>query len=138
MRQYPVPELYRYLVMEGHKKQTAAFSGMPKLSLTISPTDFSLLAIFKSPAQPMVTLLCASSQTPERSCTEGSLERIRPSKDSAATRGQVPLCSHCRSHVRCSGEASTSRLDNCSVKLNRAKEKVCQTCDLDILQAAHL
>lgn len=82
MRQYLVSEVSWYLVT-GHKKQT----GMPKLNLTISLADFSLLAIFKNPVQPMVTLPCASRQTPERSCTEGTLERMGSSSDSAARTG---------------------------------------------------
>jgi len=61
-----------------------------------------------------------------------------PVKIQLVDKDRRPVCSHCCSHVRCRGEASTSCLDNRSVKLNRAKEKVCQTCHLDILQAALL
>lgn len=65
-RLHSVPKVSRYLVTEGHKKQRAAFSGMPKLNLTMSLTDFSLLAIFKNPAQPVMNIaLCQLSDSRE-------------------------------------------------------------------------
>lgn len=120
VRQHLVSEVSWYLVT-GHKKQT----GVPKLHLTISLADFSPPAIFKTPPQPVAMLPRASRQTPERSCAQGTWKERDPAR--VQPPGQAALLLTLLRPCERRSEASTSCLDNCSDKLNRAKEKVCQT-----------